>query len=145
MKITLDVLMNARVVPFPLEITNYLLTLFGGEASEMRSVSNYVNTDDFISFCTTPDYVACRTTNGDIATCAVTVCKITDDNRDVFGGSVYQLSDRCVLYINTINSSIVAVQAYYDEPVHKGTQGLYDVKQAVDTFRRIVGESYNVH
>lgn len=144
-KITLDMLEHKKVVPFPLEIQNYLLTLLGGGANNLHLVADYVDPSDFISFCTTPDYVACRSSMNDVVVCAVTTCKVTEAHMNNLRNAVYQLSPNRALYINTVNNMLVVVEAHYAHAVRSGEAGMYSLEQVVEISRRIVGESYNVY
>lgn len=145
MNIVLDALRRRKRVDFALGIQNYLLLILGSGAETMYSVADLVSADDFISFCTPPMYVACVDTTGDIAVCAVTETRTANDITGIMNQQCFQISATSVLHINTVGRLLIAVEVHYAHPVHTGTSSIYTLRQAIDVFRRIVGESYNVH
>lgn len=139
MKLTLEELKMHRVVPYPLDIQNYLLRLLGSGAYNLYSVADNVDAGDFISFNTPPDYVACVTSEGDLVTLAITTKRLKEWRKaDMLANASFQLSDSQALYIVLLGDSLVIVEAHYKHRIQIQTTGLLDKSQAIDLARRLI-------
>lgn len=147
MKLTVEEIRNRLTVAYPLEITNYLLRLFGSGVYMLHNISDQDMPADFRSFCSPADHVACVSATDSVIELAIICRTLKDINSEKVMGltsCVYPLTDYSVLHIAVIGSILCIVQAKYSIPVRTEEAGLLDKQQAIDLARRLVGESYNV-